>query len=290
MEPRAATMSGPVMHATLSLTFDNLGEAAEVGAGAHDRKALGGHPTATVVVPSILDGLRSRGLSATFFVEGLNAEAYPDLLRRIDAEGHEVAYHAWTHEQWGELEPEAQAENLARGAEAFGRLGLTMTGMRPPGGSLGAGGAEVLRRAGLEYCSPAGRGAGAVRGLPGGDLALLPFQWRHVDAVCVLPTMSAVREQMTGSPQPIEPGQFLAFLDSGLDALTEGGGFASIVLHPFMREWFGEDRLDALLDRVEAARANGLRVTSCREVAAQIVADAETFEEGTTLDPTDWSG
>lgn len=277
------------MNATLSLTFDNLGEAAEVGAGARVREGLGGHPTATVVVPSILDGLRSRGLAATFFVEGLNAEAYPDLLKRIDAEGHEVAYHAWTHEQWGELDPDAQEENLARGAEAFDRIGLPLTGMRPPGGSLGPGGTEVLRRAGLEYCSPAGKGAGAVRG-GDGDLALLPFQWRHVDAVCVLPTMAAVREQMTGSPQPIEPDRFLAFVDSGLDALTEGGGFAAIVLHPFMRDWFGEDRLDALLDRIASARGNGLRVTPCREVAAHVLANVGDFVDGFSPDPTSWSG
>lgn len=288
MEPGAAIVS---IGATLSLTFDNLGEAAEVGAGAHDPEDLGSHPTATAVVPSILDGLRSRSLSATFFVEGLNAEIYPDLLRRIDAEGHEVAYHAWAHEQWGRLDADTQEENLGRGLEAFSRLGLSMSGMRPPGGALGAGGAELLAEAGLAYCSPAGKGLGSVRNQDrGGDLALLPFQWRHVDAVCVLPTMSAVRERMTGSPRPIEPGQFLAFLDSGLDALTEGGGFASIVLHPFMREWFGEGRLDALLDRIAAARAGGLRVAPCREVAAEVLADPESFEGGTTLDPTDWSG
>lgn len=274
---------------TLCLTFDNLGEAAEVGAGARDAQDLGGHPTATVVVPSILDGLRSRDLAATFFVEGLNAEVYPELLRRIAAEGHEVAYHAWAHEQWDGLDPDAQEENLARGAEAFDRIGLALAGMRPPGGSLGAGGTEVLRRAGLEYCSPAGKGAGADRG-GDGDLALLPFQWRHVDAVCVLPTMAAVREQMTGSPQPIEPGRFLAFIDSGLDALSEGGGFAAIVLHPFMRDWFGEDRLDALLDRVAAARADGLRVAPCREVAAQVLANPGDFEDGFSPDPTSWSG
>jgi peptidoglycan/xylan/chitin deacetylase (PgdA/CDA1 family) len=236
--------------------------------------------------------VRSRGLAATFFVEGLNAEVYPDLLRRIDAEGHEVAYHAWAHEQWGELDPDAQEENLARGAAAFDRIGLTLTGMRPPGGSLGAGGTEIPRRAGLEYCSPAGKGAGAERGGNGGlgDLALLPFQWRHVDAVCVLPTMAAIRERMTGSPQPIEPERFLAYLDSGLDALTEGGGFAAIVLHPFMREWFGEGRLDALLDRVAAARENGLRVAPCREVAAHVLAHAGDFEDGFSADPTSWSG
>jgi peptidoglycan/xylan/chitin deacetylase (PgdA/CDA1 family) len=275
---------------TLCLTFDNLGEAAEVGAGARaPEDGLGDSPTATIVVPSILDGLRSRGLSATFFVEGLNAEVYPDLLRRIDAEGHEVAYHAWTHETWGELEPEAQAENLARGVEAFDRLGLGLAGMRPPGGSLGAGGTEVLRRAGLAYCSPAGKGAGAVRSGEG-DLALLPFQWRQVDAVCVLPTMAAIREQMTGSSEPLEPDRFLAYLLSGLDALTEGGGFAAIVLHPFMREWLGEGRLDALLDRIASARESGLWVAPCHEVAAHVLDHASDFEGGFAPDPTSWSG
>ena len=89
----------------LSLSFDNLGEAAEIGAGAlaPDASGIGSHPTATAVLPGLLDRLATRGLRATFFVEGLNAELYPDLLREIDARGHEVAYHAWTHEWWGGL-------------------------------------------------------------------------------------------------------------------------------------------------------------------------------------------
>src|SRR6202000_130466 len=101
------------------------GEAAEVGAGARDPSLpLGGHPTATVAVPEILAALGARGLRATFFVEGLNAEVYPELLRRIDAERHEAAYHAWTHEQWAELDVAAQAENLAPGIAAFEGMGL----------------------------------------------------------------------------------------------------------------------------------------------------------------------
>ena len=53
--------------------------------------ALGRHPTALKVVPGLLDRLNAHGIAATFFVEGLNAELYPDLLREIDARGHEVA-------------------------------------------------------------------------------------------------------------------------------------------------------------------------------------------------------
>jgi peptidoglycan/xylan/chitin deacetylase (PgdA/CDA1 family) len=273
----------------LSLSFDNLGEAAEIGAGAlaPDAPGVGSHPTATAVVPGLLDRLAARGLRATFFVEGLNAEIYPDLLREIDARGHEVAYHAWTHESWGELPAEQQAENLARGIAAFGALGLEVAGLRPPGGSLGESGVEVVREAGLAYCSPAGAGAGS----DGGDLALLPFEWRHVDAACVLPPLAHVRERMTGSADPLEPDSFLAYLDSELKRLAEAGGFAAIVLHPFMLEWFGGQRLTALLDRIAAAgKAGDLWVAPCRDVAAGVLASPAAFEGGTTLDPTSWSG
>src|SRR6476469_4204183 len=121
------------MRATLSLTFDNLGEAAEIGAGAlaPDASGIGSHPTATAVLPGLLDRLATRGLRATFFIEGLNAELYPDLLREIDARGHEVAYHAWTHEWWGGLPAPRQAGTLARGIAAFGELGLEVAGLRP---------------------------------------------------------------------------------------------------------------------------------------------------------------
>jgi peptidoglycan/xylan/chitin deacetylase (PgdA/CDA1 family) len=277
------------MTATLCLTFDNLGEAAELGAGAlaPDAPGIGSHPTATAVLPGLLARLEANGLRATFFVEGLNAEIYPDLLREIDARSHEVAYHAWAHEQWGELPAEQQAENLARGIAALRGLGLEISGMRPPGGALGEGGLGVLRDAGLRYCSPAGAGAGS----DGGDLALLPFQWRHVDAACVLPPLAGVRELMTGSAEPLEPDRFLAYLDAELQRLADAGGFAAVVLHPFMLEWFGEQRLAALLERIAAAsEAGALWVAPCREISAHVLSHAGEFEGRTTLDPTSWSG
>ena len=274
------------MKATLSLSFDNLGEAAEIEMGAASPGALGNHPTATRVVPSILEALAERDLAATFFVEGLNAEVYPELLREIDAAGHEVAYHAWRHEQWGDLTPGQQVDNLSRGVAAFERLGLRMRGMRPPGGGLGEGGLEVLRDAGLAHCSPAGKGAGVD-----GDLALLPFQWRHVDASCLLPGLASVREQMTGSAEVIDPDRFLAHLEAELGRLAEAGSFATFVLHPItIDNWFGEDRLGALLDRVAAAReSDELRVAPCRDVAEQLLEHGEAPKGNAVFDPTSWS-
>lgn len=279
----------------LCLSFDNLGEAAELELGAFPPDApLGEHFTAIRVLPDLLAALGERELAATFFVEGLNAEIYPDALRAIADGGHEVAYHAWRHEQWGELSAEEQADNLGRGIEAFrglgggtdGGRGIDVSGLRPPGGQLGAGGLGVLREAGLRYCSPAGEGAGCEDGI-----ALLPFQWRHVDASCVLPPLAPAREQMTGSPDPVEPAAFLAYLDGEIERLGHEGDFIAIVLHLSLLGWLGEDRLAALLDRLaEASRSSDLWLARCDEVAEHLLAHAGEFQGGTTLDPTGWSG
>jgi peptidoglycan/xylan/chitin deacetylase (PgdA/CDA1 family) len=274
------------MTATLSLTFDNLGEAAELEMGALPADAqLGGHRTATEVLPALLDRLEERGIGATFFVEGLNAELYPDLLREIVARGHEIAYHAWRHEQWDGLSAADQAENLARGIAAFERLGIEIAGLRPPGGLLGPGGLGVLREAGLRYCSPAGAGAGVEDGV-----ALLPFQWRHLDASCVLPPLTAAREQMTGSADPVAPATFVASLQAEIGRLAENGGYMATVLHPFMLDWLGGENLETLLDQVATAAEDGILIARCDEIAADVLSHPEPFAGGTALDATSWAG
>jgi peptidoglycan/xylan/chitin deacetylase (PgdA/CDA1 family) len=270
----------------LGLSFDNLGEAAEIGAGALARDApqVGSHPTATEIVPRLLDRLDAVGLQATFFVEGLNVELYPELLREIDARGHEVAYHSWTHEQWSKLEREEQSLNLDTGVVAMAQLGLNPLGFRPPGGSLGEGGVEMQRELHLYYASPAGEGAGVQDGV-----ALLPFAWRNVDATCVLPQLGDVRRQMTGSADPIAPDSFLAFLEAEIATLAERGGFICTVLHPFMLEWFGDERLAALLGRVAEAAASGdVWVAPFCDIAPRVLLRREELEGATTLDPTSW--
>jgi hypothetical protein len=270
----------------LSLTFDNLGEAAELEMGALGADAaLGRHATAIDVVPRLLGQLDERGIAATFFVEGLNAELYPDLLREIDARGHEVAYHAWRHEQWADLSAAEQAANLDQGIAAFARLGLEIAGLRPPGGQLGTGGTRVLREAGLTYCSPAGAGAGVADGV-----ALLPFEWHHLDATCVLPPLAAAREQINGSGDPIEPATFVAWLEAEIGRLAGAGGYMAIVLHPFMLGWLGDENLVALLDRVAAAAAGDeIWVAPCAEVAEYVGARSERFENGAVLDSASWT-
>ncbi len=54
----------------------------------------GPHPERT---PKILDTLKKHGAQATFFVTGKNAEAHPEIIRRIIADGHLVGNHTYSH-------------------------------------------------------------------------------------------------------------------------------------------------------------------------------------------------
>jgi cellulose synthase/poly-beta-1,6-N-acetylglucosamine synthase-like glycosyltransferase/peptidoglycan/xylan/chitin deacetylase (PgdA/CDA1 family)/spore germination protein YaaH len=53
--------------------------------------------------PAILDILQREQVPATFFIIGKNGQAYPDLVRRIVAEGHELGNHTFTHPNLGEI-------------------------------------------------------------------------------------------------------------------------------------------------------------------------------------------
>jgi len=53
--------------------------------------------------PAILDILKQENVPATFFILGKNGQAYPDLVRRLVDEGHEIGNHSFTHPNLGEI-------------------------------------------------------------------------------------------------------------------------------------------------------------------------------------------
>jgi len=53
--------------------------------------------------PAILDILKKENVPATFFIIGKNGQAYPDLVRRVVDEGHEIGNHTFTHPNLGEI-------------------------------------------------------------------------------------------------------------------------------------------------------------------------------------------
>jgi peptidoglycan-N-acetylglucosamine deacetylase len=53
--------------------------------------------------PKLLDILKAKGVHASFFIVGDNAQAYPGLVQRVLAEGHDVGNHTFTHPNLGEM-------------------------------------------------------------------------------------------------------------------------------------------------------------------------------------------
>ncbi len=51
----------------------------------------------------LLDGLKQRGVKATFFMLGSNAAAYPDIVKRAYEEGHQIASHTYDHSELTKL-------------------------------------------------------------------------------------------------------------------------------------------------------------------------------------------
>jgi peptidoglycan-N-acetylglucosamine deacetylase len=100
----------------------------------------------------ILALLGASGLQATFFVPGHTALAYPDLVRQISAEGHEIGHHGFVHERTTELTPDRERDVLDRGLEILGSLvGTAPLGYRSPSWEFTEHTPELLLDRGFLY-------------------------------------------------------------------------------------------------------------------------------------------
>ncbi|MCB2185426.1 MAG: polysaccharide deacetylase family protein [Deltaproteobacteria bacterium] len=121
----------PAGHHLVALTFDD-----------------GPDPRAT---PALLDLLARRRVPATFFCRGDRAQAHPELIRRLDQEGHLVGSHTMHHHWWHNfLAGRALEREIIAGQEAVGRaLGRLPRLYRPPMGQTNPHLPRVVRQHGL---------------------------------------------------------------------------------------------------------------------------------------------
>lgn len=118
--PRRLFMTrGPSDGRTVCLTFDD-----------------GPHP---VYTPRLLDVLRDRGVRATFFLIGREAERYPDIVRRAVDEGHAVGNHTFSHSDPGSTSARRLIEEVHRTNVLLAELsGRAPKLFRPPHGKVTA--------------------------------------------------------------------------------------------------------------------------------------------------------
>ncbi|MFG2407941.1 polysaccharide deacetylase family protein [Streptomyces brevispora] len=86
--------------------------------------------------PHLLDILKEEKVHATFFLLGKNhVKKHPDVVRRIAAEGHEVANHTWSHEILTDKKPAEIRAELEKTQDAIEAItGRKPRLMRPPQG------------------------------------------------------------------------------------------------------------------------------------------------------------
>jgi len=106
----------------------------------------GPHPQGT---PAVLEVLRERGATATFFLAGEQVERRPALVAEIIAEGHGVELHCHRHRNLLRLSPRAFLEDAERARAVIeAASGQAISDYRPPYGIFSAPNLCAVRRRG----------------------------------------------------------------------------------------------------------------------------------------------
>ncbi|MCB2061679.1 MAG: polysaccharide deacetylase family protein, partial [Novosphingobium sp.] len=105
----------------------------------------------------ILQMFADADVKATFFTLGWVARRHPALIRRIAAQGHEVASHGWDHARVFRMDPQGFAEDVERSRKALeDASGIAVTGYRAPSFSIDSRtpwAYPILARQGFTYSS-----------------------------------------------------------------------------------------------------------------------------------------
>lgn len=93
----------------------------------------GPHPHYT---EQLLDGLKERGVHATFFVTGEHAELHPEVIKRMQEEGHLIGNHTYSHLQLRNDNREEFKNQLVKTNEIIEEItGEEVQYVRPPYGT-----------------------------------------------------------------------------------------------------------------------------------------------------------
>ena len=88
-------------------------------------------------VPRILDMLDVYGVKATFFIPGVVAEHYPEVVKEIARRGHDIGFHGYLHEESTKTTYEQEDATMHRSEKIIYDLtGQKIAGHRAPGGVI----------------------------------------------------------------------------------------------------------------------------------------------------------
>lgn len=259
-----STLSWPGGYrAAASLTFDFDAETVWVAFDPENARRPGvmsiGHYGARVGLPLILDVLKRHDVKATFFVVGQNVERYPDRVRRIIEDGHEVAVHGYTHTPPQRLTPAEEEAELVKALALLRGIGGEVTGYRSPSWDVSPVTLDLLDKHGFAYSSQMMADIRPYRHASN-KLIELPIQWLLDD----WPFFAFGFGEM-GRPIQSAATAEAVWLEE-LDAIQVLGGHFILTMHP---QVIGRPGRVAMLDRLIGTLKSrqDIWLTTCGEVA-----------------------
>ncbi|EJL35352.1 XrtA system polysaccharide deacetylase [Novosphingobium sp. AP12] len=165
----------------------------------------------------ILQLFDDAGVKGTFFTLGWVAERHHALMRRIAAQGHEIASHGWDHQRVFRLGRTNFAADIARARKVIeDASGQTVTGYRAPSFSIDARtpwAFEVLAEQGYSYSSSVA------------PIAHDHYGWREAPRFAFKPVPGSDLVEI-----PVTTAQF-----AGRRLAAGGGGFFRVLPYQFSR-------------------------------------------------------
>ncbi len=103
------------------------------------------------MIETLLQLFAEEEIKATFVTVSKLAEIQTEVLRRAVAQGHEIASHAYDHEQIDALDPDQQVKVVDRALRTMGKLGFNVYGFGAPRNSITDESRDRLMSWNLEY-------------------------------------------------------------------------------------------------------------------------------------------
>lgn len=223
MEPRWPGTA----RAACAFTFDVDAETLWLARGIEEPVALShGRFGVVEALPRILTLLRAAEIRASFFVPAWVAARYPDRIRAIAGDGHELGCHGDVHERVTDLAPGRERDILRKSIETLTPLaGRRPAGYRAPAWQLSADTLALLAAEGFEYSSNMMDRLTPYLHPPVGGRSLveLPVSWVLDDAPYFL---------FTGQRSIQPPGPVLQGWLTEFEGITAAGGITNFTFHP----------------------------------------------------------
>jgi len=137
----------------------------------------------------VMDLLDKHGIKSTFFVSGVTAERYPETVKEMKARGHDIAGHAYAHEELHLFSREEERTIILKTIEALEKIGgVRPLGWRSPKVLISDNTLELLAENGFIYNSDSlNEDLPYVIKIKGKELIEIPYTFTTDDACLYSP-------------------------------------------------------------------------------------------------------